>query len=115
MITVYGIKNCDSVKKALKFFKEASIEVTFVDFRQSPLDPQKVTQWAQMSEMKKLFNNRSRTYKDLGLAQETLDDAAKISWMQKEPLLIKRPVIEYNEEQLIVGFDEPLYKGTFLS
>ena len=112
MITIYGIKNCDSVKKAQKFFKTHAIDVAFVDFRENPVEPSKVANWAQQSKLSKLFNNRSRTYKDLGLAKENLEDADKISWMQKEPLLINRPVIEYNDD-LIVGFDETSYKEVF--
>ncbi len=112
MITIYGIKNCDSVKKAQKFFKTHAIDVTFVDFRENPIKPEKVASWAQQSDLNKLFNNRSRTYKDLGLAKENLEDADKVTWMQKEPLLIKRPVIEY-DNGLMVGFDESTYKEVF--
>ena len=114
MITLYGIKNCDSVKKALKYFKEASIEVNFVDFKQTKPTQAQVDSWAEKSDLKKLFNNRSRTYKDLGLSKLTLSDDDKIAWMQKEPLLVKRPVIEYNGD-VIVGFDETIYEGVFKS
>ncbi len=112
MVTLYGIKTCDSVKKALKFFKEASIEVDFIDFKQTAPSITQITQWSSQSDLKTLFNNRSRTYKDLGLAKLELNDDDKIDWMQKHPLLIKRPVIEYNDD-IIVGFDETYYKGIF--
>jgi len=113
MVTLYGIKTCDSVKKALKFFKEASIEVNFVDFKQTKPNEEQVSRWAQHATMKLLFNNRSRTYKDLGLSKLTLSDTDKIQWLQKEPLLVKRPVIEY-KDAIIVGFDEENYRGVFL-
>lgn len=114
MIKLYGIKNCDSVKKAQKYFKAHDIEIEFIDFRENPVEDAKVAYWAANSDMKKLFNSRSRTYKDLGLAKEDLDDQAKLGWMQKEPLLIKRPVIE-KEDQVIVGFDEKQYDELFTS
>ena len=114
MVTLYGIKTCDSVKKALKYFKEASIEVNFVDFKQTKPSPAQLTTWAHKSDLKKLFNNRSRTYKDLGLAKLTLSDDDKIEWMSKEPLLVKRPVVEFDDD-VLVGFDETIYKGTFQS
>lgn len=114
MIKLYGIKTCDSVKKALKYFKEASIEVDFVDFKQTQPTQGQVSTWASKATLTKLFNNRSRTYKDLGLSKLTLNDDDKIAWMQKEPLLIKRPVIEYNGD-VIVGFDETIYQGVFQS
>lgn len=114
MIHVYGIKSCDSVKKALKFFKEHSIDVCFTDYRADPIEDEKIATWASKSDINLLFNARSRTYKDLGLSKLTLDKDAKIQWMQKEPLLIKRPVIEYND-QIYVGFTISTYEETFLS
>lgn len=114
MVTLYGIKTCDSVKKALKYFKEASIEVDFIDFKQTKPSSSKLTAWAHKSDLKKLFNNRSRTYKDLGLAKQTLSDDDKIEWMSKEPLLVKRPVVEFNDD-VLVGFDEKIYQGVFSS
>ena len=114
MIKLYGIKTCDSVKKALKYFKEASLEVDFVDFKQIKPTQEQVSSWADKATLAKLFNNRSRTYKDLGLSKLTLSDDDKIEWMQREPLLVKRPVIEYNDD-VIVGFDETIYQGVFKS
>jgi Spx/MgsR family transcriptional regulator len=112
MITLYGIKSCDSVKKALKFFKEHALEIDFVDFKQVQPSTDQLKKWADKNSLKTLFNNRSRTYKDLGLAKEDLSDDDKINWMHKEPLLVKRPVIEYNSS-VIIGFDENNYKGVF--
>ena len=114
MITVYGIKTCDSVKKALKFFKEHSIEANFIDFRANPVEASVIDNWADKIEMKTLFNNRSRTYKDLGLAKENLDDTAKLAWLKKEPLLIKRPVIDH-DGTISVGFNLPNLEETYLS
>lgn len=112
MITVYGIKNCDSVKKALKFFKTRQTDVDFIDFRETPLQREQIASWAEQIPLEKLFNKRSRTYKDLGLSKEQLDKSAMIDWMFKEPLLIKRPVVSFNKH-LIVGFNESEYEGVF--
>ena len=112
MIRLYGIKTCDSVKKALKFFKEHAIEVDFIDFKQTQPTTSQLQKWVDKATLKTLFNNRSRTYKDLSLAKEDLSDDDKITWMHKEPLLVKRPVIEYNDK-VLVGFDEIIYKGVF--
>lgn len=114
MITLYGIKNCDSVKKALKFFKDNNLEITFVDFKQTKPTTDQLQNWAAKNDLKTLFNNRSRTYKDLGLAKEDLSDDDKINWMHKEPLLVKRPVVEFNDN-VLVGFDQNIYEGVFLS
>ena len=114
MIQVYGIKTCDSVKKALTFFKTNAIDIQFTDFRKEPVTPQKIETWATQCELSILFNSKSRTYRDLELSKLNLSDTAKITWMQKEPLLIKRPVIEYHDK-LVVGFNQTTYEEIFLS
>ena len=114
MIKVYGIKTCGSVKKALKFFKDNGIEVEFIDFKKTPVGCEKIEQWLQKVEMSILFNNRGTKYRQLGLKELNLDDEGKKEWLCKENLLIKRPVIEYNDE-VIVAFDEEKYKALFLN
>lgn len=112
MVTVYGIKNCDSVKKALKFFNEKSIPYSFVDFKSSPVDIDKVKKWLNQVDMSILLNTKGTTYRTLGLKSLDLDDNDKAQWISKENLLIKRPVIEYNSN-IIVGFDLSKYEGIF--
>lgn len=112
MVRVYGIKNCDSVKKALRFLDERSIPYTFHDFKSSPVGYDTVKGWAQKNGVSPLFNTKGTTYRTLNLKSLELDDAGKIEWMSNHNLLIKRPVIEF-EERLIVGFDPSQYEGTF--
>ncbi|MCX6062266.1 MAG: arsenate reductase family protein [Campylobacterales bacterium] len=114
MITIYGIKNCGSVKKAFQFFNEHALDYTFVDFKTSPVDNDKITQWSQKASLLLLLNTKGTTYRTLDLKSLTLNDSDKIEWMAKENRLIKRPVIEYNAN-LIVGFNPTQYEGIFLS
>ncbi len=113
MIKVYGIKNCDSVKKALSFFKKHDLEYELHDFKSDPLSCERVSTWLKTVDMKTLFNARSTTYRNLKLKNMSLDDSAKQEWLCKENLLIKRPVIELNDK-IIVGFNEENFKGVFL-
>ncbi|AXX93415.1 arsenate reductase family protein [Malaciobacter molluscorum LMG 25693] len=113
MIKVYGIKNCDSVKKALKFFKEHNLEIDFFDFKKEEVTSTMIDYWVKNSSVDKLFNNRGTTYRTLKLKDLNLDDEGKKQWLCKESMLIKRPVVEYNDK-VIVGFDEKEYKNTFL-
>ncbi len=113
MIEVYGIKNCDSVKKALAFFKKHSLEYTLHDFKTKPLESSKIDEWLKKTDIKTLFNSRSTTYRTLKLKELNLDESGQKEWLCKENLLIKRPVIEYNNE-LFVGFNEELYTRKFL-
>ncbi len=114
MITIYGIKNCDSVKKAIKFLKQHELEYTLNDFKTDPVSAKKIQEWTKGVEMKQLFNTRGTTYRTLKLKDLNLDDAQKLEWLAKENMLIKRPVIEYNSDKVIVGFDEDHYKEELL-
>ena len=113
MVQVYGIKNCDSVKKALKFFNAHAIEYTLHDFKTHSVGCQKIERWLSHVEMKQLFNARSTTFRNLKLKELQLDEAGQKEWLCKENLLIKRPVVEHNGK-VLVGFNEEIYKGEFL-
>ena len=109
---IYGIKNCDSVKKALKYMKEHEIEYEFVDFKVTPVNEKKIASWLKHQSIDKLFNSRSTTYRNFKLKELDLDEAGKVEWMAKENLLIKRPVIEFNDK-VVVGFNQDEYNDIF--
>lgn len=112
-LQVYGIRNCDSVRLALKFFKAKGIGFTFHDFDKEPAGCETVAAWLQKVPMETLLNNRSATYRKLGLAKMELDDAAEREWLCKENRLIKRPVVVTAGGDVIVGFDEEMYAKRF--
>ena len=108
MLKVYGIKNCDSVRKAIKFLKANDISYEFVDFRETPVDDATVAAWLKHTDIKTLFNTRGTTYRTLKLKELNLNDDQKQEWLAKENMLIKRPVIELDND-IIVGYNETLY------
>ena len=112
-VTVYGIKNCDSVKKALKFLEDNAIVYDFVDFKKHPPTSNQIDKWVKAAGIKKLFNSRSTTYRNLRLKEKNLNDEEKKEWMCKEPLLIKRPVIE-SPQTIMVGYDEENFTRSLL-
>lgn len=114
MTQVYGIKSCGSVQKALRFLDARGIAYTFHDFKIAPVSNEKIRSWAEQIPLTALFNTKGTTYRTLGLKNHNLDDSGKIEWMSNHNLLIKRPVIEY-QDTLVVGFDESYYEGKFLS
>lgn len=113
MIRVYGIKTCGSVRNALKFFKDNNIEVDFFDFKKESPSADKVKTWTTKADINILFNSKGTKYKNLGLKELNLDSNGKYEWLVKEPMLFKRPVIEFNDN-VIVGWNEEEYKNTFL-
>jgi len=112
MIKIYGIKNCDSVKKALSFFKKHNLEYELHDFKTESLPCKTINSWLTQVDLKTIFNSRSTTYRTLKLKELDPDDDEKISWLCKENLLIKRPVVEYNGK-VIVGYNESNYTEVF--
>ena len=113
MIKVYGIKTCGSVKSALKFFKDHNIEVEFVDFKTTKIDLETIEKWSQKVDINILFNSKGTKYKTMNLKELNLDEQGKKEYLANEPMLFKRPVIEYGDN-LIVAWDEEEYKKIFL-
>ncbi len=112
-MTLYGIKNCDSVKRAVKFLKSRNIDFETVDFKMRSVGCETVDRWLRQIPVEALFNSRSATYRKLGLKSADLDEKGRREWLCRENMLIKRPVIECDDGKIIVGFDEELYKEIF--
>lgn len=110
---IYGIPNCGSVKKALDFVKNAGLEYEFIDFKKQKPSVEQIEKWADAVGMDKLFNTKGTKYKSLGLNYKELDDKQRIESLASEPIMIKRPVIEF-EDRIIIGFNIDEYQRFFL-
>ncbi|GAX87614.1 conserved hypothetical protein [Lebetimonas natsushimae] len=110
---IYGIKTCGSVKKALKFFNDRNIKYEFHDLKKEPVGCEKIEKWLKKVDINTLFNKRGTKYRQLKLKEYNLNEEAMLEWLCKENLLIKRPVIEQDSGDVIVGFDEEKYKEIF--
>jgi len=111
-VNIYGITTCESVKKALSFFKSRGIAYTFIDLRATPIGEDTLERWLSKQPLNLLLNTKGTTYRLLRLSKEMSDEEKK-SWLLKKPLLYKRPIIECDDGALLVGFDEALYLRTF--
>jgi Spx/MgsR family transcriptional regulator len=108
MLKLYGIKNCDSVRKARKYLDTHQIGYTFIDFRETPVSEETIRQWLDQTDLKTLLNTRGTTYRTLKLKEKNLTDEEKIGWLAKENMLIKRPVIVL-DKKVIIGYNESEY------
>ena len=113
MFKVYGIKTWDSVRKALRFFKDNNIEVEFFDTKKETPASDSIKSWIEKAGIDIVFNSRGTKYRNLKLKELNLDENGKFEWLVKEPMLLKRPIIEANNE-VVVGFKEDNYKEKFL-
>ena len=113
MITLYGIKNCDTVKKARRWLDDHSIDYRFHDFRVDGLDPGALQEWMTELGWEQLVNRRSTTWKQLSPeARESMDEASAQSAVLEQPTLIKRPLLDTGHQRF-VGFSADRYQTIF--
>ena len=109
MLTIYGIPNCDTCRKARKWLEREGVNYRFHDVRADGLDRSSVARWAGRVGWQKLFNTRSATWRNLADAERADLDADKaVTLMLAHPTLVKRPVAE-SGETVLVGFSEATY------
>jgi arsenate reductase len=102
---IYGIKNCDTVRKARKFLETHNIDFEFIDFRDEPLDEATLQSFVDVIGWENLINKRSTTYRNLTDLQKT---NITLALTLKNPTLIKRPVL-VTDTNIRVGFSEKSY------
>lgn len=111
--TLYGIKNCDTVKKARQWLDDAGVNYQFHDFRDDGINKQQVSQWIKSLGWETVVNKRSTTWKHLeAVARETMNETTAIATVLEHPTLIKRPLLDRNGE-LSVGFKAADYQKLF--
>jgi len=112
-ITLYGIPNCDTVKKARNWLREQGIEYTFHDFRKDGLTASQLQSWMQRADWQRLLNTRGTTWRKLPESDRAEPNADKAkALMLAQPSLIKRPVVETGKD-LLIGFDVTAWQTIF--
>ncbi|AQS86985.1 hypothetical protein AA101099_0872 [Neoasaia chiangmaiensis NBRC 101099] len=112
-LTIFGIRNCDSVKKARQWLLSCNVPYEFHDFRTQGLPPASLDAWIAAVGWKELLNRRGTTFRQLPDAQKShLDTQSARGLMLSYPTLIKRPVL-CGSFGIRVGFDPDLYEGLF--
>jgi len=112
MITVYGIKNCDTVKKALNWLEANNIDYQFHDYKKNGVDEAKLQKFIEKFGWQKVLNFKSRTWRGLSDKQKPVNQTAAVALMKEKPSIIKRPLIDSGSSQLL-GFDEGEYIRIF--
>lgn len=113
MSTLYGISNCDTIKKARKWLTENNLDVAFHDVRKDGLDEDQLTAWVNAVGWEVLLNKRGTTYRQLSDEQKaSIDEANAIQLMLEYPAMIKRPVLDHNDT-ITVGFSADNYQQLF--
>lgn len=114
MVHLYGIPNCDTVKKARAWLAERAVPCQFHDFKKEGVDSAALSAWCEALGWEKLLNRQGTTWRklDAETQQATGDSASAQRLMREQPSLIKRPVVKWGasaDECFTVGFDEAVW------
>ena len=113
LITLYGIKNCDTVKKARKWLDMHAIDYQFHDFRADGLEADAVAGWLAELGWETLVNRRSTSWKELDQAsRDSMNDETALVAILAQPTLIKRPLLDTGHERF-TGFSAANYQAIF--
>jgi arsenate reductase (glutaredoxin) len=112
---LYGIPNCNTVKKAREWLARHGVAVEFHDFKKLGLDQAIARNWLQQTDWTRLINRSGLTWRGLPeqRKQNIHDAASALALMLEKTSVIKRPVLEQNSKLLHVGFDEAAYAKIF--
>jgi arsenate reductase len=113
MATIYGIPNCDTMKKARTWLETHKVDVQFHDYKKAGIDKATLEGWAKKVGWEVLLNRAGTTFRKLPDAdKDGLTQAKAIALMLAQPGMIKRPVLEA-KGKLTVGFKPDTYKALF--
>jgi Spx/MgsR family transcriptional regulator len=111
--TIYGIKNCDTMKKAFAWLDDHGVRYDFHDYKKAGIDAARLKAWSKQVGWEPLLNTRGTTWRKLSPAQQAkLDEAKALRLMSENPSLIKRPVLQHGN-MLMVGFLPEQYSEAF--
>jgi len=109
-ITIYGIKNCDTMKKARAWLDKRGVAYAFHDYKTAGIEREWLEQWEKQIGWETLLNRAGTTFRKLADKDKTGLNAKKATaLMLKQPSMIKRPVLDLGGGQLLVGFAPELY------
>ena len=113
MTTLYGISNCDTIRKAKKWLENKEVDFNFHDYRKQGLESVQLEAWADKLGWEALLNRRGTTWRKLDDAEkDNINRERAIALMLEQPAMIKRPLLE-QDDQFLLGFSEASYQELF--
>lgn len=114
-IVVYGIKSCDTIKKTLTWLDKKKISYVFHDYKKEGITEGRLKTWTKQVGWESLVNKKGSTWRNLPEATQikVTNEKAAIAVLKESTSMIKRPLLERDNEVLILGFDEEAYKKLF--
>ena len=112
MYKIYGIKNCNTMKKAFDWLTENNVSYEFHDYKKSGISESKIQEWLTQKSWDVLINRAGTTWKKLSDEERATDSISATKLMMEKPSMIKRPIIE-NDKIVIIGFNSYTYEQIF--
>jgi arsenate reductase (glutaredoxin) len=110
---VYGIRNCDTMKKAFAWLEKRKVAYEFHDYKKEGIGAPKLKEWAARAGWEKLANTRGPTWRKIPDAQKVnLNESRALALLQQNPSAIRRPIVEQGAK-LLVGFDPAEFDAAF--
>ncbi|MCX8087176.1 MAG: ArsC family reductase [Rhodocyclaceae bacterium] len=112
MVRLYGIKHCDTMKKAFAWLDERGIPYEFHDYKKAGVPREKLVAWCKVLGWKTLLNTKGPTWRKLPPdAQDITTQSQAVELMLAHPSVIRRPVVETEGGHLLVGFDPAMFES----
>ena len=105
MLTIYGIKNCDTMKKAFTWLDGQGIAYQFHDYKKAALDEKTLDDWLNRVGWQAIVNQKGTTWRKLALDKNTLDNQSIKPIILKNLSMIKRPLLVLDNNDIVLGFD----------
>ena len=105
MLTIYGIKNCDTMKKAFVWLNDNGIAYQFFDYKKSALDEKTLDDWLNRLGWQAIVNQKGTTWRKLALDKNTLDNQTIKPIILQNLSMIKRPLVVLDDGQIMLGFN----------
>jgi arsenate reductase len=113
-VTIYGIPNCDTMKKARAWLEGHGVVYEFHDYKKAGIDRERLEAWSKKVGWETLLNRAGTTFRNLpDTDKQGLDEKKAITLMIAQPSLIKRPVLDLGGDKLLVGFKPEVYAAAF--
>lgn len=114
MLTIYGISNCDTVRKALKWLEKKGLVYSFYDYKTQGLSNAQLEAWMQQKEWTEILNTRSTTWRELPqtLKDSVVDAPSAIKVIPENFSMIKRPLVVQDGKIILLGFDQAQWDAT---
>jgi arsenate reductase (glutaredoxin) len=108
VVRIYGIRNCDTMKKTFKFLEEKGVKYDFIDYKKTKPDSSLLVRFADKVGYGELINKKGTTYKKLGENDKSAlnEESAALAILSENSSMIKRPLVEFPDGTILLGFDE---------